>query len=156
MIAFLRGKFAVKNPAQVIVDVNGVGYECQVSLNTYSAISNQDSGQLFTYLHITENNQTFKVYYARTPTAIEFDPNHWIINGVGTVVAAPNNWIVTGNNAWENPMNWSWGTVPDANNDVVINTGEVVLSSMGVCRSLTTNSGAKLTINPGFSLKVSK
>ncbi|HEX8279426.1 MAG TPA: Holliday junction branch migration protein RuvA, partial [Segetibacter sp.] len=42
----------------IIVDVNGVGYECQVSLNTYSNISNQDSGQLFTYLHITENNQT--------------------------------------------------------------------------------------------------
>ena len=58
MIAFVRGKFAVKNPAQVIVDVNGVGYECQISLNTYSAISNQESGLLFTYLHITENNQT--------------------------------------------------------------------------------------------------
>lgn len=58
MIAFVRGKFAVKNPAQVIVDVNGVGYECQVSLNTYSAISGQETGQLYTYLHITENNQT--------------------------------------------------------------------------------------------------
>ncbi len=58
MIAFVRGKFIVRNPAQVIVDVNGVGYECQVSLNTYSAISNKESGQLFTYLHITENNQT--------------------------------------------------------------------------------------------------
>lgn len=58
MISFVRGKFAVKNPAQVIVDVNGVGYECQISLNTYTAISNHDSGQLFTYLHITENNHT--------------------------------------------------------------------------------------------------
>jgi len=58
VIAFVRGKFIVKNPAQVIVDVNGVGYECQVSLNTYSVITNQDSGQLFTYVHITENNQT--------------------------------------------------------------------------------------------------
>lgn len=58
MISFVRGKFAVKNPAQIIVDVNGVGYECHVSLNTYSAISNQDSGQLFTYVHITENNHT--------------------------------------------------------------------------------------------------
>jgi Holliday junction DNA helicase RuvA len=58
VIAFVRGKFAVKNPAQVIVDVNGVGYECQVSLNTYSAISGQETGQLYTYLHITENNQT--------------------------------------------------------------------------------------------------
>lgn len=58
MIAFVRGNFAVKNPTQVVVDVNGVGYECNVSLNTYSAISSKDSGQLFTYLHITENNQT--------------------------------------------------------------------------------------------------
>ena len=58
MIAFVKGKFIFKNPAQVIVDVNGVGYECQVSLHTYSAISNREEGQLFTYLHITENNQT--------------------------------------------------------------------------------------------------
>lgn len=58
MIAFVKGKFIFRNPAQVIVDVNGVGYECQVSLHTYSSISNKENGQLFTYLHITENNQT--------------------------------------------------------------------------------------------------
>lgn len=58
MIAFLRGNFIIKNPAQIIVDVNGVGYECYVSLNTYSAIHEQSKGQLFTYLHITENAQT--------------------------------------------------------------------------------------------------
>jgi Holliday junction DNA helicase RuvA len=58
MIAFVRGDFARLTPAQVIVDVNGVGYELQISLNTYSAISNNEKGQLFTYLHITENAQT--------------------------------------------------------------------------------------------------
>ncbi|MES2331242.1 MAG: Holliday junction branch migration protein RuvA [Bacteroidota bacterium] len=58
MIAFVRGHFAVKTPARIVVDVNGVGYELQVSLNTYAAISNKESGQLFTYLHITENAQT--------------------------------------------------------------------------------------------------
>lgn len=47
-----------KTPAQVIVDVNGVGYELQISLHTYTAISNSKSGQLLTYLHITENGQT--------------------------------------------------------------------------------------------------
>jgi Holliday junction DNA helicase RuvA len=41
-----------------VVDVNGVGYDLQVSLNTYSAISNKESGLLFTYLHITENAHT--------------------------------------------------------------------------------------------------
>lgn len=58
MIAFLRGKFAVKTPARVVIDVNGVGYELQISLNTYSVIANVESGQLHTYLHITENAQT--------------------------------------------------------------------------------------------------
>ena len=58
MIAFVRGNFAVKTPARLVVDVNGVGYELNISLNTYSSISNQDSGQLFTYLHITEDAQT--------------------------------------------------------------------------------------------------
>jgi Holliday junction DNA helicase RuvA len=62
VIAFVRGTFAVKNPAQVIVDVNGVGYECHISLNTYSAISDKKEGQLFTYLHITENNQTLYAF----------------------------------------------------------------------------------------------
>lgn len=63
MISFVRGKFVVKNPAQVVVDVNGVGYECQVSLNTYSAIANKDNGQLYTFLHITENNQTLYGFF---------------------------------------------------------------------------------------------
>lgn len=58
MIAFVRGKFAVKTPARLVVDVNGVGYELQISLNTYAAIANVENGQLYTYLHITENAQT--------------------------------------------------------------------------------------------------
>jgi len=58
MIAFVKGHFVRKTPAQVIVDVNGVGYELQISLHTYTAIANSNSGQLLTYLHITENAQT--------------------------------------------------------------------------------------------------
>jgi Holliday junction DNA helicase RuvA len=39
------------------VDVGGVGYEVNISLHTYEAISKKESGQLHTYLHITENSQ---------------------------------------------------------------------------------------------------
>ncbi|MDB5247894.1 MAG: Holliday junction helicase RuvA [Segetibacter sp.] len=85
MIAFVRGKFAVKNPAQVVVDVNGVGYECQVSLNTYSAISNQESGQLYTYLHITENNQT--LYGFSEPSEKELFTQLISVSGVGAATA---------------------------------------------------------------------
>jgi holliday junction DNA helicase RuvA len=63
MIAFVSGKFVTRLPSQVIVDVNGVGYDLQISLNTYSSISNKESGRLFTYLHITENAQTLYGFF---------------------------------------------------------------------------------------------
>lgn len=49
----------VKLPAIAIMEANGIGYEMQISLNTYSAIKDADNGLLYTYLHITENGQTF-------------------------------------------------------------------------------------------------
>ena len=57
MIAFLRGNFVQLTPAKLIVDVVGVGYEVNISLLTYEAISKKEQGQLHTYLHITENAQ---------------------------------------------------------------------------------------------------
>lgn len=44
-----------KSPAVVHVDVNGVGYEVQISLNTFSHIEALPSGLLHTYLHIRED-----------------------------------------------------------------------------------------------------
>ena len=41
MIAFLTGSFAHKTPSYVHIDVHGVGYEVQISLNTYSAIQDK-------------------------------------------------------------------------------------------------------------------
>lgn len=55
MFAYLQGKYTYKSPAQVYVDVNGVGYEVNISLNTYSAIQNQNEGRLYTYLQIKED-----------------------------------------------------------------------------------------------------
>jgi holliday junction DNA helicase RuvA len=55
MIAFLKGDFVHKTPASVQVDVNGVGYEVQISLHTYSKIQNLEKGILFTHLLIRED-----------------------------------------------------------------------------------------------------
>ncbi len=55
MIAFLRGSFVRKTPALVLVDVNGVGYEVHISLNTYTSIAGLDQGILHTYLQIRED-----------------------------------------------------------------------------------------------------
>ena len=55
MIAFLKGDFVHKTPAVVHIDVNGVGYEVQISLHTYSKIQNLDKGVLHTSLLIRED-----------------------------------------------------------------------------------------------------
>ena len=55
MIAFLRGVFTFKSPALVHMDVAGVGYELQISLNTYSRIEQLENGILLTHLHIRED-----------------------------------------------------------------------------------------------------
>ena len=46
---------SIKRPALVHVEVGGVGYELQISLNTYSRIESLDKGILLTYLHIRED-----------------------------------------------------------------------------------------------------
>jgi len=50
MIAFLKGHFFHKTPSYVFIDVNGVGYEVQISLNTYSKIQDKTEGILQTHL----------------------------------------------------------------------------------------------------------
>ena len=55
MIAFLKGDFVNKSPASVWVDVNGVGYEVQISLNTFSKIQQLEKGQLYTSLLVRED-----------------------------------------------------------------------------------------------------
>lgn len=58
MYAYLRGKFTLKNPAQIYIDVNGVGYEVNISLNTYAHIQNAEEGKLFTHLQVKEDGHT--------------------------------------------------------------------------------------------------
>jgi holliday junction DNA helicase RuvA len=58
MYAYLQGKFTLKNPAQVYVDVNGVGYEVNISLNTYTHIQQLNEGKLYTWLQVKEDGHT--------------------------------------------------------------------------------------------------
>lgn len=58
MYAYLEGKFTMKNPAQVYLNINGIGFEVNISLNTYSHIQSSESGKLFTYLQVKEDGHT--------------------------------------------------------------------------------------------------
>jgi len=63
MYAYLEGKFTMKNPAQVYVDIHGVGYELNISLNTYAHIQNLEQGKLYTYLQIKEDGHTLYGFF---------------------------------------------------------------------------------------------
>ena len=56
MIAHLSGRLFSKQPNQVIIDVNGVGYEVTVPLSTFYEIGEIGSGvQLLIYTHVRED-----------------------------------------------------------------------------------------------------
>jgi uncharacterized protein YjdB len=67
---------------------------------------------------------------------------------------ATNTWNGSVSNAWENAANWGCGIVPDANTDVVIKSGTVVLNSTVSVKSLTINPTVSFTIIAGFNLTV--
>jgi Holliday junction DNA helicase RuvA len=53
MFEYISGKFAEKTPTYVVVDVMGLGYIVQISLNTYSDINSKDSGSLLTQYNVS-------------------------------------------------------------------------------------------------------
>src|SRR6266581_2735667 len=56
MIAHLRGKLAQKDPARLIVDVNGVGYEVFVPLTTFTALPETGSEvSIDVHTHVRED-----------------------------------------------------------------------------------------------------
>ena len=85
MIAYLNGEFKVKNPAYFVVECNGVGYQVNISLNTFSKLQTLDKGKIHTYLHVREDAQILYGF------ADESEKNLFIslisVQGVGTNTA---------------------------------------------------------------------
>ena len=57
MISFLRGDFLHKTPAFIQIDVQGVGYEVQISLHTYTQIVHLEKGTLLIYHQVKEDDE---------------------------------------------------------------------------------------------------
>lgn len=55
MIAHIRGKLVEKNPTDVVIDCNGVGYLLNISLHTFSQIPNEEHLKLYTHLQVKED-----------------------------------------------------------------------------------------------------
>ena len=85
MIAFLRGEFIYKSPAVVYMDVQGVGYEVQISLHTYSRIQHLEKGVLQTYYQVREDGHSLYGFFDKTEKEIFLDLIS--VNGVGASTA---------------------------------------------------------------------
>ncbi|QRM89084.1 Holliday junction branch migration protein RuvA [Lacinutrix sp. WUR7] len=58
MITHIQGKLVEKNPTDVVIDCNGVGYMLNISLHTYSQIPDQENLKLYTHLQVKEDSHT--------------------------------------------------------------------------------------------------
>ncbi|MBC8398661.1 Holliday junction branch migration protein RuvA [Flavobacteriaceae bacterium] len=65
MITHIKGKLIEKSPTSVIIEVNGIGYLINISLNTFSAIPDQENLKLYTHLQIKEDSHTLFGFYSR-------------------------------------------------------------------------------------------
>jgi Holliday junction DNA helicase RuvA len=58
MFAYISGKLFQKEPTSVIIDVNGIGYQINIPLSTYSALpATGQNAKLLTYYHVREDIQ---------------------------------------------------------------------------------------------------
>lgn len=63
-------------------------------------------------------------------------------------------WTGTADSDWNNPLNWNCGQVPDANTDSFITSGNVLVNSTGICRSLESGTGTSFTVNFGINFTI--
>jgi Holliday junction DNA helicase RuvA len=65
MIAQIQGKLIEKNPTELVVDCNGVGYEIKISLNTFSSMGDDEFIKVYTKLIVREDAQILYGFYSK-------------------------------------------------------------------------------------------
>ena len=58
MITQIKGRLEEKSPTYVVIDCQGIGYEVNISLHTYSQLGQDENIKLFTHLQIREDSHT--------------------------------------------------------------------------------------------------
>jgi N-acetylneuraminic acid mutarotase len=137
------------NTSSLTAYASGTVYQWQISI---------DNGTTF-------NNISNNSYYAGVATStlsLTAIPSSWygyqyrcVVDGnAGNsfILKSTSVWTGAISTAWENPSNWSCGTVPDAYTDVYINSGAIVVVNSSVTiATLNLNPTASLTINVPFT-----
>ena len=86
MIASLTGVLKTKNPTEILIDVNGVGYSVTIPLSTYEKLGEVGSKiTLLTHLHIRED--AMQLFGFASPEERFFFKLLITVNGIGPKIA---------------------------------------------------------------------
>jgi len=86
MIAYVNGIVTYKDPAYAIIDVNGVGYEVRISLQTYTSLPDIGARcKLVTFLNIREDAHVLYGFWGNDEKRLFLDLTS--ISGIGPSTA---------------------------------------------------------------------
>jgi len=70
MIAYLDGKISFKSPTHIFLDIGGIAYDVQISLNTFAAIEELDKVKLFTHLIVRDDHHALYGFFTGEEKAL--------------------------------------------------------------------------------------
>ncbi|EDM44266.1 Holliday junction DNA helicase [unidentified eubacterium SCB49] len=85
MVHHVQGKMIEKNPTDVVVECNGVGYFINISLHTFSQLPSTENVLLYTHLQVREDAHT--LYGFSTKVEREIFRLLISVSGVGASIA---------------------------------------------------------------------
>lgn len=66
MITHIKGRLVEKSPTELVIDCNGIGYLVNISLNTFSLISDSEAISLYTHLQVKEDSHTLFGFFDKS------------------------------------------------------------------------------------------
>ena len=86
MIGWLRGRLAAKNPPALLVDVNGVGYECEAPMSTFYALP-AAGAEVTLHTHLVVREDAHVLYAFGTEDERRLFRGLLKVSGVGPKIA---------------------------------------------------------------------
>lgn len=86
MIGHLRGRLAAKHPPQLVVDVGGVGYECEAPMSTFYALP-QTGADVLLHTHLVVREDAQLLYAFATEQERRLFRSLLKVSGVGPKLA---------------------------------------------------------------------
>lgn len=70
MIEYIKGEVVELTPTYAVIDCHGIGYNLNISLNTYTAVQGNKTVQLYVYESIREDSYTLFGFASRDERTI--------------------------------------------------------------------------------------